>query len=252
VTGEHPFNVTEEDVFREDVLSANVDWARLIAYPRVKIIIQNLLKVDPDKRWDANTVLAFAQNDFIVDLQRFWKGHMARANFRRRCKALLMIQARVKGLITKIRYRKGKVSRTERAATTIQARFRSYQEESKFKKARKALLQCQANVICRQCRRAYLKMKSDTVKVEAYIRRYLAMTWYNRIKTMRQNLENNVENITEMINKYNMDADQFKDCFVNKSISGPFKYLGTFEDYELARAKRTDLEKTYMPKMKRV
>jgi hypothetical protein len=32
-----------------------------------------------------------------------------------------------------------------------------------------------------------------------------------------------------MIDKYNVDAALFKDLFVNKKISGPLQYLGSFE-----------------------
>lgn len=60
VTGEHPFNVTNEQHFRDDLFTANVDWSRVSGYPRLKMIIENLLRVDPYKRWDANMVLAFA------------------------------------------------------------------------------------------------------------------------------------------------------------------------------------------------
>jgi serine/threonine protein kinase len=68
VTGEHPFNVTDEESFRDDVFSANIDWSRLSGYPRIKIVIENLLRVDPYKRWDANMVLVYCQEDFGVDI----------------------------------------------------------------------------------------------------------------------------------------------------------------------------------------
>ena len=74
VTGEHPFNVTNEESFRDDLFSANVDWSRMAGYPRLKIIVENLLKVDPYKRWDANMVLAYAQEYFVIDIQRVWRG----------------------------------------------------------------------------------------------------------------------------------------------------------------------------------
>ncbi len=56
------------------MFSANVDWSRLAGYPRLKIILENILRVDPYKRWDANMVLAYAQEDFVVDIQRVWRG----------------------------------------------------------------------------------------------------------------------------------------------------------------------------------
>jgi serine/threonine protein kinase len=74
VTGEHPFNVTNEEHFRDDLFTANVDWSRLAGYPRLKMIIENLLRVDPYKRWDSNMVLAYAQEFFVIDIQRAWRG----------------------------------------------------------------------------------------------------------------------------------------------------------------------------------
>lgn len=68
VTGEHPFNVTNEEQFRDDLFTANVDWSRLAGYPRLKMIVENLLRVDPYKRWDANMVLAYAQEFFVIDI----------------------------------------------------------------------------------------------------------------------------------------------------------------------------------------
>ena len=61
VTGEHPFNIDNEEVFRKEVINGWVDYSRLAGHPRLQLIIQNLLKVDPGNRWDANLVLVHAQ-----------------------------------------------------------------------------------------------------------------------------------------------------------------------------------------------
>ena len=59
-TGEHPFNTGDEASFRYEVMNARVDYSRLIGFGRLKFIIENLLIVDPTRRWDANMVLAVA------------------------------------------------------------------------------------------------------------------------------------------------------------------------------------------------
>lgn len=59
-TGEHPFNTFDEDEFRNDAFSANVDWMWLDSLPWVQHVIKNLLKVDPSKWWDAGMTLAVA------------------------------------------------------------------------------------------------------------------------------------------------------------------------------------------------
>jgi len=43
-----------------------------------------------------------------------------------------------------------------------------------------------------------------------YVKRFLAMVWYRKIKDSREQLENHISNIQEMISKYNVDATDFK------------------------------------------
>jgi hypothetical protein len=51
---------------------------------------------------------------------------LQRKEFKRKCKGLVMIQAHIKGYVTKARYAKSKVYRKEFAAVKIQARFRAF------------------------------------------------------------------------------------------------------------------------------
>jgi hypothetical protein len=75
------------------------------------------------------------------------------------------------------------------------------------------------------------------------------MAWYLRIKGQKDHLESNIQNIQEMIAKYNMDAGEFKEQFTNKQIAEPLKYLQTFEDYEMGKAKKGQSENVNIPKM---
>ncbi len=43
------------------------------------------------KRWDAGMVLTYCQHDFIIDIQRVWRGYKARKEYKRRGKGLVMI-----------------------------------------------------------------------------------------------------------------------------------------------------------------
>lgn len=53
-TGEHPFNTSDDTQFREQVLNSRYDLSRLQALTeRLRLTIENLLKVDMYKRWDA-------------------------------------------------------------------------------------------------------------------------------------------------------------------------------------------------------
>lgn len=43
VTGEHPFNTGDEQVFRFELTNARVDYSRLMGHGRLQRIIQGLL-----------------------------------------------------------------------------------------------------------------------------------------------------------------------------------------------------------------
>lgn len=88
-------------------------------------------------------------------------------------------------------------------------------------------MKCQGNVLARQARRAYLKMRSDVLVAQQYIKRYHAMLWYKRIREGKEGLETHIEQINEMITKFNLDAHQFKNKFPNKEVTSKRKVLVT-------------------------
>jgi serine/threonine protein kinase len=68
ITGEAPFQTQDEETFREDVMTGNVDWSRLATSMRLRIVVENCLAVDPGARWDASFILTFVQEDFAVEI----------------------------------------------------------------------------------------------------------------------------------------------------------------------------------------
>jgi hypothetical protein len=46
VTGEHPFNTGDEQIFRYELTNARVDYSRLMGHKQLTLIIKNLLVVD--------------------------------------------------------------------------------------------------------------------------------------------------------------------------------------------------------------
>lgn len=75
------------------------------------------------------------------------------------------------------------------------------------------------------------------------------MLWYKRIKESKEGLETHIEQINEMISKFNLDANQFKNKFPNKEVTKPLEYLGNFEQYEMVKAKRGMAEQSHIPKL---
>lgn len=68
-------------------------------------------------------------------------------------------------------------------------------------------------------------MKSDVTIAQEYIKRFHAMLWYKRIKESKESLENHIESINQMINKFNTDANQFKSQFASKEITSKIEIL---------------------------
>ena len=61
------------------------------------------------------------------------------------------------------------------------------------------------------------------------------MLWYKRIKESKDSLENHIENINEMISKFNVNANQFKEQFPDREAPKHFNHLNNFEEYEIAK-----------------
>jgi len=167
--------------------------------------------------------------------------------------AAVVIQARVRAFLVSSHYKIARAIRRERAALRIQAGLASFRVRKDFMMKKLALMKCQGNVLCRQLRRAYLKLRKDSILCQALIRRYLAKEWYTKVRMAKNTLEGNIESIRELIHKHNLDAQEFRGCFVNKSISRPFKYLSSLEEYELAKSsKGLSKEDATLPKLQDV
>ena len=64
--------------------------------------------------------------------------------------------------MTRTKYVKTKGTRKQNAALMIQSRFRAYVQRKRFLTQKNALMKCQALVLTRQMRRAYLEMLTNT------------------------------------------------------------------------------------------
>lgn len=235
VTGMHPFRTDDEVSFRDDALTGNVNYEPLKNYPRIAHIIKNLIRVNPDERWTANQVLAFAQYDFAVDLQRVWRGFKTQQEYGHVRKCIILLQANIRGWLTSLRYWRERAARRLKSAITVQRVWRGWKSLKWYHIARSSLMRCQANVLARQGRRAYLKYRADMVKCQAFIRRALAMKWYNKVKSNRRSLENMLGQIQTLALRYQDAGDEYKRSFKDKQLPPALSYLNSFEDFELAQ-----------------
>lgn len=210
VTGEHPFTVHNEEMFRREVLNGWIDWSRVAGHPKLQLILQNLMKVNVKDRWTATQTMSYAQNDFIVDIQRLFRGFKARKEVKRIREGLVKIQAHIKGKLTRNRYKNAKVMRKDQAATMIQARWRAYVVRKGYLHKYKCIQRMQANILTRNYRRVFLDMRKNTQSAQAYIKRFLAMLWYSKIRKTKDNLETHIASINQMIENYNVQANDFQ------------------------------------------
>lgn len=87
-----------------------------------------------------------------------------------------------RGFVTKKRFKMDKVTKKNWAILKIQSLFRGFKARKQYMIKYRATQKCQANVLTRQTRRAFQKLKQDATMAQAYIKRYLAMSWYARVR----------------------------------------------------------------------
>lgn len=56
------------------------------------------------------------------------------------------------------------------------------------------------------------------------------MVWFSRIKDSKESLDNHIGTIKELIEKYNVNANQFKEQFPDRETSKPFDYLSNYDE----------------------
>jgi serine/threonine protein kinase len=215
-TNEYPFDITNEEAAMNNIKNANISYRKLEQFPRLQKLLKNMLVLDPKKRWKANQVLEYLQQDFCVVVQRFWRGALARLAFRKQCAALVKIQSKFVGLIGKIGLVKGWLIRTryihkreevmQKGAVTIQRKWRNYSTSRFYRKIRRMIMNLQSNVLTRQIRRAYLKLRYDTITLQSFIRRFLAYGSFKTIKFERADLIRDIGGLNTRIDGVNKNT----------------------------------------------
>jgi len=76
LTGDYPFTIEQEDQTVKNILNANINWRPLNTYPKAINMLGNIFQIEPEKRWSAQQILAFCQDEFAIVIQRFWRGHL--------------------------------------------------------------------------------------------------------------------------------------------------------------------------------
>lgn len=247
VTGEQPFDVADEANFREEVQAGVQEAAVAAMDTRLRAVLRNCLVPDRQTRWKASFVLAFVQEHFARVIQATWKAFVQRRRFRNIQTGLIKIQSLARGYVAKKSYGFRKAMRTDLATVKIQAAFRGFLERQKYQRFQKNVQKAQAYVLQRQQRRAYLKLKQDALRLQAYIKRYIAMSWYQKVKDQKQNLGQALQQINETIGKYNQEASRFKNEFTKDGVAELPRGLDHMTDFEGMQRKALDREKPGQP-----
>jgi hypothetical protein len=115
---------------------------------------------------------------------------------------VVKIQATIKGFVTRARVNRSKLTRKDRAILKIQSFFRGFLVRQVFKRQKAAIMKMQANVLTRQTRRAFVLLKGNAELAQAFIKRFLAMQWFKRMRESKESLEYHVGSINNLIKNY--------------------------------------------------
>lgn len=231
-TGKLPFRSNDENQFRDDVLTANVNIDALADYPRILTVVDNLLLVAPAERWTAHDVLAFVQHEFAIEIQRQFRGFSSKKDYVVSRWKIIKLQAWIRSRLQRMKFMKMRAERREQSARRIQAVFKGYCERKKFRNIRAIFMKCQARLLARQCRESYLQYKQCVVVCQSYARRYITQRWYDRVREGRAVLEAKLRTLSAMAARYRQEAAEFGLMFADGKIPQFMSYLASLETYD--------------------
>jgi hypothetical protein len=206
MTGEIPYNIMKKENAFNSIISGFIKWELLDKQPKMKNLLKNMLSISVESRWTSDKVYSFFQADFAVVIQRFWKGTYARIKFRRECMAILKLQSWFRGHLTRMKIKKQQYAKKYSAALRIQRMFRNFKNSKKYRFVRKKVTQMQARVLARQTRRAFLKLRVDTITCQMFIRRLLSYTSYTCVKMQKLGVVKDIAGINGNFNDINKMA----------------------------------------------
>lgn len=187
-TGQYPFIVNKKDSIFNAIVGGNVRWNLLDGQPKITKLLKNMLIIDPRKRYNANDVFHYFQNEMVIVIQRFARRTREKIQNQARTRAVVMIQKNMRRHLSYNRVQRMRVEKKNRAAIKIQKMFRNWTASKEYRKKRKSVMIMQARVLGRQTRRAYLKLKSDVTIVQSFIRKRLCYNSFQCVSMQRQGI----------------------------------------------------------------
>ena len=232
-TGQSPFLLGKKDNIFNLIVGGNIRWELLDGQPNIRGLLKTMLVIDPKKRCTSEQVFGYFQNQIVIVLQRFCRSVHNRIMTKDRFRSIVTIQKHIRGIMARIKYKKALRRRRDQAATKIQKLFRNYKNAKKYRHMRKKVMFLQANVLSRQIRRSYFRLKQDVISVQSFIRRTLGYTSYNCVKIQRMGVVKDLTGISGL-------NDKFFD--LNKMASLYFQNFKDFTGLDGGEEKQADDE----------
>ena len=201
-TGQSPFLLGKKDNIFNLIVGGNIRWELLDGQPNIRGLLKMMLVIDPKKRCTSEQVFGYFQNQIVIVLQRFCRSVHNRIMTKDRFRSIVTIQKHIRGIMARIKYKKALRRRRDQAATKIQKLFRNYKNAKKYRHMRKKVMFLQANVLSRQIRRSYFRLKQDVISVQSFIRRTLGYTSYNCVKIQRMGVVKDLTGISGLNDKF--------------------------------------------------
>lgn len=218
-TGEYPFIINKKDNIFNAIVAANIRWTLLDRQPKIMNLLKHMLVVDFKKRWNADQVFSFFQNEMVIFLQRFARRTRDKLVIQTKTRSIVNIQRRVRGFLSRKRLRQMELNKRNTAATKIQKLFRNFKGAKEYRRKRRAVTLMQAQVLGRQTRRAYIKLRQDVVTAQSFIRKRLCYTSYQCVSMQKLDIvkdlagvKGNFTDINKMAGLYFRDFNNDPDA----------------------------------------
>lgn len=236
LTGEYPFDIRKEDSLMNNIKEANVNWRPMIDYPKIVNLLRNVLCVKPSDRWDINQILSYCQEEFIIMIQRCFRGYLDRKQIKIVKDSIKKIQAATKGWLVRKKYQTRRFQVRWQAAKLIQKKFKDFRATETLRNLKKLTQLLQSRVLGRQIRRAYLKLKKDTITAQSFVRRLLVYQAYRAINYKKAELVQDLSSVS-----YNMERyAKLANVFFKIQADGPSKDLQKMAKQQRQK-RRTDI-----------
>lgn len=169
-------------------------------------------------------------------IQRCFRGYLDRKQIKIVKDSIKKIQAATKGWLVRKKYQTRRFQVRWQAAKLIQKKFKDFRATETLRNLKKLTQLLQSRVLGRQIRRAYLKLKKDTITAQSFVRRLLVYQSYRAINYKKAELVQDLSSVS-----YNMERyAKLANVFFKIQADGPSKDIQKMAQAQRLK-RRTDV-----------